>query len=49
MVSPAISSNKLVSRNEEVLVEARRDFYKKISEEKKNEKRLQFGQYIGEE
>ena len=36
MVSPGISSNKLVSRNEEVLVEARRNFYKKISEDKKN-------------
>jgi len=29
-----------------VLVEARKNFYKKISEEKKHEKRLKFGQYM---
>ena len=49
MVSPAsdATANKLVSRNEEVMVNARRNFYQKIRKERKHEKRLEFGQYIG--
>ena len=37
----------LISRNEEILVEARRNYYKKASEEKQHAKQLEFGHYLG--
>ena len=38
----------LISRNEETMVQARRSYYEQVNKEKKNEQKLQFGQYIGE-
>ena len=47
-MSPASATNNLVSRDEEVLVEARRRYYEGVKREKRNAEKLQFGQYIGE-
>ena len=38
----------LISRNEETMVQARRSYYEQVNKEKKNEQKLQLGQYIGE-
>ena len=43
----AKESNNLFSRNEEVLVGARRSYYEEVKRAKTNEQKLQFGQYIG--
>ena len=43
-----VGPNDLISRNEEVLVDARRSYYEEASRGKINQKRLQFGQYLGE-
>ena len=49
VVTPAVGTTDLVSRNEEVLVEARKEYYRMANQatETKNQKRLQFGQYAG--
>ena len=39
----------MVSRDEKVLVDARRKYYEKINRNMKNKKRLQFGEYTGKE
>ena len=49
IVAPAKGPNDMVSRNEEVLVDARRKYYEKVSRNTKNKKRLQFGEYTGKE
>ena len=52
VVSPASSlpePSNLISRNEEILVEARRNYYKEASKEKHHEKQLRFGHYIGKQ
>ena len=39
----------MVSRDEKVLVDARRKYYEKINRGMKNKKRLQFGEYTGKD
>ena len=40
-------ASNLISRNEEILVEARRSYYEEVKQKKLNEKNLKFGQYCG--
>ena len=40
-------ASNLISRNEEILVEARRSYYEEAKQKKLNEKNLKFGQYCG--
>ena len=48
LVSPAAGDGNLVSRNEEILLDARRSFYEEVKRKNKNAKKLKFGHYIGE-
>ena len=45
--APLSGSNNLISRNEEILLKSRKSYYDEVKKQKKNEKRLEFGQYIG--
>ena len=49
LVSPAAGDGNLASRNEEILLNARRSFYEEVKRKNKNAKKLKFGQYIGEQ
>ena len=51
MVSPASApdASNLISRNEEILVGARRSYYEEAKRKNLNEKRLKFGQYCGKD
>ena len=40
-------ASNLISRNEEILVEARQSYYEEVKQKKLNEKNLKFGQYCG--
>ena len=49
-MSPASSlagPSNLISRNEKILVEARKNYYEQVSKEKKNEQKVKFGHYLG--
>ena len=41
-------ANALVSRNEKVMVDARRNFYENVDKSKTNEMQLKTGRYLGE-
>ena len=44
---PGGDTNVLVSRNEKVMVEARRDYYENANTENRNETLLKAGQFTG--
>ena len=49
MVSPTCGPSNLVSRNEEILVNARKSFYEEARVKKRHEKQLKLGHYIGKD
>ena len=45
--APIVGASNLISRNEEILLKSRKQYYEEVKKENRNKKRLELGQYIG--